>query len=132
MWAPHKQIHINVQSTCHIGGLTRVTKIWTSREPISKFRDFNVHFQSSGTWITLPIKFKDWRCILFLISSAVTLGQIAPPERGKGFKQLYITEYMQRQSLAFSFPSHEERINAEAIWLVMLLCTPSVPKRLFV
>ena len=60
MWAPH----VRSTSTSHVDGLTSGTVIWTSREPISKFRDSDVYFGSLGTGMTPPAKFRGRRCIL--------------------------------------------------------------------
>ena len=63
MWAPH----VKSTSTSHADGLTSGTVIWTSREPISKFRDSDVYFGSLGTGMTPPAKFRGRRCILLII-----------------------------------------------------------------
>ena len=60
MWAPY----IKSTSTSHANSLTSGTVIWTSREPISKFRDSDVYFGSLGTGMTPPAKFRGRRCIL--------------------------------------------------------------------
>lgn len=49
MWAPHVRSTSPHSLACHTCPLTQVMEIWTSREPISNFKDFNVHFGSSGT-----------------------------------------------------------------------------------
>lgn len=38
-----------VQSACHLGSLTLVKMIWISDEPINKFGDVDMHFESLGT-----------------------------------------------------------------------------------
>ena len=60
MWAPHVRCPVSL-TRWH---LTWETVIWTPREPISKFRDPDVHFGSSGTWMTPAAKFKGRPCIL--------------------------------------------------------------------
>ena len=60
MWAPH--VRCPVSSTRW--RLTWETVIWTPHEPISKFRDPDVHFESLGPWMTPATKFRGRPCIL--------------------------------------------------------------------
>jgi hypothetical protein len=48
---PHA-FHVIVQSVCHVGRLTQDMVTWTSHDMLSKFRDFGVHFQSLGAYMT--------------------------------------------------------------------------------
>jgi hypothetical protein len=66
-WFPHVRA-VSIQSPCHLGSLVTIMTIWISREPIGKFGDSNVYFESSRTYITLAAKFMSpcW-ILLFLI-----------------------------------------------------------------
>lgn len=59
------QGHVDAWSTCQIGDLKKVMKIWTSCKPISKFSGLDVHFKSLGIEMTYLAKFKDpWYILL--------------------------------------------------------------------
>ena len=50
----------------HVYGLRSGTVIYTSCKLINKFMDLDVHFESLGTGMTLPVKFEGRRYILLL------------------------------------------------------------------
>ena len=60
MWARHFRCPVSLTHW----RLIWVMVIWTPREPFRKFRDPDVHFGSSGTWMTPAAKFSGRPCIL--------------------------------------------------------------------
>ena len=59
-----KEVDLTCGPHISVPGLTRVMVIWTFREPINKFGDLDVYFESLGTGRTPAAKFRGQRCIL--------------------------------------------------------------------